>query len=357
MTLQFKNLNVASLDYSSIVNSIKSFLKQEPTLSNLDYDNSSSAVSMLINILATATAYNGVYAQFGYKESFLSTANLLESIVGLASNSSVLLEVKKSASTKVNIQTSSSALDEYTPFNATATDGSSTLFFNIESIPASSAKTISLYSGTEVGQYTNWNFTTNSMVLPLSVDPATINFYTVDLGGVETKWTRVYKSDENSPANQNYFTVINTVNGYLVTTNLPESAAIDTSLTVYAKAIVSNGAKSNDASIEEIAGVSFLTTPDPIGGYDYLTAAQARAKARFAATSQHRCVTRTDYENAILNSGIGDINEESTITVENGNQPCTLKIYVDGLSTENSVRLMNYLSERSVAGINLVYEQ
>ena len=134
MTLNFKNLNVASLDYTDIVNSLKTFLKQEPTLSDLDFDNSASAVSLLCDILATATAYNGVYAQFGYHESFLSTANLLESIVGIASNSSVLLEVKNSAKCTRNVLPLGAAgFSAYYPFTASATDGSEVLFFNIKS--------------------------------------------------------------------------------------------------------------------------------------------------------------------------------------------------------------------------------
>ena len=58
MTIDFKKLNVASLDYSNIVNNKVNFLKQEPTLSDIDWDNSASAANMIVNILATATAYN-----------------------------------------------------------------------------------------------------------------------------------------------------------------------------------------------------------------------------------------------------------------------------------------------------------
>lgn len=358
MTLQFKNLNVASLDYTSIVSSLKSFLKNEPTLANLDYDNNSSAVSMLIDILATATAYNGIYSQFGYKESFLTTASLLESIVGLASNSSVLISVKKSANVTLNVQASTAALSEYTPFTATGTDGSSILFYNTEPIALGSAKTITLYSGFSVGQFTTWDYKSNSMILPLSVDPETISLYMVDSGGTETKWTRVTKSDSNNASGEYYFTVLNTVNGYLVTTNLPESFAIDTIYTVYCKAVLTNGAKGNEASILPATGVTFLTTGTPNGGYEYLLPETARAKVQFAATSQHRCVTLDDYEKAILNSNIGGITQSSSITVANSTSaPCTVNVYVDGLSTTYSNQLMDYLSDRSVAGINLVYTQ
>lgn len=358
MTLQFKNLNVASLDYTSIVTSIKSFLKSEPTLSNIDFDNNASAASMLVDILATATAYNGVYSQFGYKECFLSTASLLPSIVGAASNASVLLEVKKSASSTLNVQTAGTALEDYTPFNGTATDGSSILFFNTQRVPASSAQTITLYSGTSVGQYTNWDYTSNSMTLPLTIDPETISFYMVDNIGVETKWTKVDKSNTANSSGQYYFTVLNTSNGYLVTTNLPESFSITTAYTVYCKAVISNGAKGNQGSISAISGLTFLTTDTPDGGYDYLLPETAKAKVQFAATSQHRCVTLDDYEKAILNSNIGGITQSSDITVANSTTaPCTVNVYVNGLSSSDSTTLVSYLSDRAVAGINVVYSQ
>lgn len=357
MSLEFKNLNVASLDYRTIVNSIRSFLKQEPTLSDLDFDNEASAVNMLVNILATATAYNGVYSQFGYKESFMTTAELLESIVGLASNSSVLLNVKKSASSTRNIQTGTAGLTAYTPFTATATDGSSILFFNTETVPASTAETITLYCGSGVVQYTNWDFTTNSLVVPLTVDPESITLYTVDNSGNEITWTKVTKYDESSGSDQYVFSVLNTVNGYLVTTNLPEAFQIDTTYTVYVKAITSNGSKGNNSTISNLNGVTFLTTSVPSDGYDSLSASEARAKVQFGLSSMHRCVTLADFEKAIINSGIGDIDESSIITVGNDDVPCTVKIYVDGLSEANSILLMSYLSARAVAGVNLVYKQ
>jgi hypothetical protein len=355
MSLNFKNLNVASLDYSEIILSMKSFLKQEPTLKDLDFDNDSSAISLLCNILATGVAYNGVYAQFGYRESFLSTANLLESIVGLASNSSILLEVKKSASTSRSVSISGTTLAAYTPFEATAVDGSSIFFFNIDGLSAGTTDSITLYSGYEVIQYTDWNFNTQSIVLPLTVDPQTISLATVDVYGNETKWTRIEKSDLASPANSYHFTVLNTVNGYLISANLPESYDIPTSDVVYVRAVVSNGSIGNSATITAPSNVTFLTTTTPNGGYDSLSTELARAKVQFAASSQHKCVTLEDYENAILASGISGTNNLTNITVTNGSVPCQIKVYVNGLSSVGQTELMLYLGQRAVAGINLIY--
>jgi hypothetical protein len=91
MSYQLKNLNVASLDFSDIRTSLIKFFKEQPDLADIDFENNASAANMLINILATATAYNGIYAQFGYVNSFATTTTLMQSILGIAANSSVLI--------------------------------------------------------------------------------------------------------------------------------------------------------------------------------------------------------------------------------------------------------------------------
>lgn len=354
MSLDFKKLNVASLNYADIVVSLKKFLKSEPTLSSLDFDNEASATSLLCNILATGAAYNGVYAQFGYHESFLSTATMLPSIVGLASNGSVLLELKKSAQTTRSVSVSGTDLERYTPFTATATNGSQIFFFNMEGLSAGTSGTLTLYSGFEVAQYTDWDFNTQSIVIPLAVDPETIYLYSTDPYGTETVWTRVDKTSfVREPGN--YFTVLNTVNGYLVTINLPESVSLGLDQTVYVRAIVSNGLDGNDAAITSPSNVTFLTTTNVGGGYNSMSVDLAKAKAQFAISAENRCVTLEDYENAILQSGISGTDDISKITVVNSDIPCQIKIYVDGLSASQESALMTYLGSKSVAGINLLY--
>jgi hypothetical protein len=357
MSLNFKNLNVASLDYNEIIQSLKEFLKSEPTLKDLDYDSEASAVNMLLNIMATTTAYNGIYAQMGYKESFLSTATMLSSIMGLASNSSVLIEAKKSASTTRNIIVYGTTLDAYTPFYATSTKGTDLVFFNTEDVSANTTATITLYGGTEVIQYGDWDFNSQSMTLPLEVDPNTITLTIVDTAGNLTQWEKVDKSNPAVTSTGNYFTVLNTVNGYLVTANLPESNSITTDYTVYCRAVISNGSDGNEATLDltnNYAG--FLTVTTPTGGYNTLSASVAKSKVNFEATSQHRCVTLNDFKNAIMVSSIISTTENN-ITVANADQPSTVKIYVNGATESQINQLMTYLGELAVAGTNLIYSQ
>jgi hypothetical protein len=354
MTLDFKKLNVSSLNYADIMSSLKSFLKSEPKLSSLDFDNEGSAINLMCNILATGAAYNGVYAQFGYHESFLSTANLLQSIVGIASNNAVLLEVTKSANVTRSVTISGNTLSAYTPFNAVGIDGSNLFFFNTEGITANTTTTLKLYSGSQVAQYTNWDFNSQSMVIPLTVDPETVQLFSVDISGTETKWTRVDKTSFINGLG-NYFSVLNTVNGYLVTANLPESLPISSSDTLYVRAIVSNGSLGNSAQITAPSNVTFLTSSLPSGGYDNLSVDTAKAKVQFSIAAESRCVTLEDYENAILQSGISGTDDATKITVANGSIPCQVKVYVDGLGIAGQNDLMTYLGTKAVAGVNVIY--
>jgi hypothetical protein len=81
----------------------------------------------------------------------------------------------------------------------------------------------------------------------------------------------------------------------------------------------------------------------------------AKAKFNFNSNSQQRCVTLEDFKTAIYASGINGTDNKSLITVANGTTPCTVKVYVNGLSSSNQSLLLNYLSNLTVAGINVVY--
>jgi hypothetical protein len=357
MTYQLQNLDVSSLDFDDIKTSLVSFFKQQPDLSDLDFDNQASTTNLLINILATVTAYNGIYSQFGYVNSFATTTTLLQSLLGIAANSSVLITPTQGASTTGSISTSGITLQEYSTFLATSTNGANLYFFNIDSVKPNTNTTLTLYSGSQVVSYTNYDYKTQSCQLPYTVDPRTIKFYTAPLNSsTVTTWTRVDQSATASSGNQNTFTVINGPEGYIVTNNFPSAQNITTASTVLIKAVVSNGVSSNNSSLIQRPDVSFLSSTTPTGGYDQISVDRARYQLLFNATGQNRCVTINDFINAILSSGLDGTGDSSLITVQNDpNVPGLVKIYVLGLSDTNQSLLMNYLGTLCVAGITLTY--
>ncbi len=77
-----KRIEVTDLDFDSIKNNLKVFLKQQDQLT--DYDFEGSTMSTLVDVLAYNTHYNAVYANVLANEMFLDSADLRNSIVSHA---------------------------------------------------------------------------------------------------------------------------------------------------------------------------------------------------------------------------------------------------------------------------------
>lgn len=357
MTYNLKNLNVASLDFDDIKRSLTTFLQQQPDLKNLDFSNQASASNLLLNILSTATAYNGVYAQYGYLNSFASTATVLESLMGVASNCSILLIPTSSASSTATV-TASSNLSEYSSFSAKAPNGSDVFFFNIEGITAGQSKSLKLYSGLQTVSYTAYDYDTQSCNIPYTVNPETISFYETDITtGTITRWTRVDKTNTTTTQNNTHFTVKNGANGYIVTNNFSTAKQINTGSTVSVTAVISNGSLGNQSTIVGRNGAVVNAYSIPSGGFDLISINRAKSSLLFKAIGQERCVTANDYKNAIMSSGISGTETETNITIGTTSYPGQVKIYVSGLSESSATSLINYLTPLVPVGISLVYQQ
>jgi hypothetical protein len=358
MTYQLKNLNVSSLDFDDIKNSLINFLEQQSDLKNLDFRNPASSVNMLLNILATVTAYNGVYAQFGFANSFASTATVMESLLGIASNSSVVVAPVQSARVNRTVTTSGVTLEAYSTFRALSSSGANVFFYTTEQILPNTSKSINLYSGTDVVSFTNYDYDIQGCNIPYTVDPDSISMYeTIISTGQVIKWTKVDKFATTETTNNTHFTIINSPSGYLVTNNFNTSKEVQTTSVITIQAVLSNGGIGNNARLYDRPDAIFSTTTLPSGGYDLISVEEAKAKLLFKATGQERCVTLNDYQNAILSSGIPGTNDLSKIFVKNDIYPGQIKIYITDLSSANATSLINLLQEKTPLGINLVYKQ
>lgn len=355
MAYNLSTLNVASLDFTRIKNSLISFLKEQNELKNIDFENPASTANMLMNVFATATAYNGIYAQYGYLNSFATTATTLPAVLGIASNSSVLVEPTKCAKTTRTITTAGATLAAYSAFTASNPNNVKLIFYNVETISPNTTSSISLYCGT-VEEFTEFDYSTLSIPIPYYIDPETISVNVTDTNTNTTvAWKKIDSITKVPTGNQTHYSVINGNIGYIVTTNIPTAKTITTDSKVVVTGIRSSGLLGNNSVISTTSGVSFNTYDLPSGGYDVITVNKAKSQLKFKATSQERCVTVNDYKQAILNSGINGTEDESKILVSSGSIPGQVKIYVTNLEANNQNNLLNYLYEKSLVGIQLVY--
>ncbi len=89
------------LDFDAIRNSLKLYFAQRPEFQ--DYNFEASALSNVLDVLAYNTHYNALLANFALNESFLSTAQLRSSLVGLAGALGYTVGSRKSAFAVVNL--------------------------------------------------------------------------------------------------------------------------------------------------------------------------------------------------------------------------------------------------------------
>ena len=89
------------LDFNTIKNNLKLYLAQQPEFA--DYNFEASGLSNLLDVLAYNTHYNALLANFALNESFLSTAQLRSSIVGLANGLGYTVGSRKASFAVVNL--------------------------------------------------------------------------------------------------------------------------------------------------------------------------------------------------------------------------------------------------------------
>jgi hypothetical protein len=95
------------LDFDAIRDSLKLYFAQRPEFQ--DYNFEASALSNVLDVLAYNTHYNALLANFALNESFLSTAQLRSSLVGLAGALGYTVGSRKAAFAVVNFYVQNAA--------------------------------------------------------------------------------------------------------------------------------------------------------------------------------------------------------------------------------------------------------
>lgn len=95
------SLRIAELDFASIKENLKNYLRSQSEFQDFDFEG--SGMSVLLDILAYNTHYMGFYLNMVGNESFLDTAQLRQSIVSIAKLLNYTPDSRHGAGTKVNI--------------------------------------------------------------------------------------------------------------------------------------------------------------------------------------------------------------------------------------------------------------
>lgn len=321
-------ISSTDLDFNSIRNKLKEYLASQDEFK--DYNFEGSALSNILDVLAYNTHHNALLANFALNESFLSTAQLRSSLVGLAGGlgytvgsrsasfgvvniwvenvsnpSSMTLPAGFSFSTKVdNITYNFKTRETLTAFN----NGNNFYYFQIDG-----NQNVPIYEGTSrsktfVSGSSNEN---DTYVIPVS---------NLDL---DTVVVRVY--DDFSSSNYNLYTNINEAttinqdsriyvlkespNGYYELTfgngvRLGKSPSAGNKIEVLYDVVVgpeANGARTFEAnSTLNGLSVNVVTVANSTGGSYKEDLDSIRKNAPYQYAAQNRMVTAEDYSALIF---------------------------------------------------------
>ena len=194
-------LQVTDLDFDTIKENLKNFLRQQSEFQDYDFDG--SGLNVLLDILAYNTHYNAYYLNMVANESFLDTATIRSSVVSHAkslgyvpfSRSAAVANVTVTISTSLGDPTQSLTIPEGFIFGSNIIDNISYNFNVLDSVTASRIgnefvfENLNIYEGQLVNRSFDYSSATN-----------TKSIFTLPEENIDTKFLKVFvqRSSSNS---------------------------------------------------------------------------------------------------------------------------------------------------------------
>lgn len=318
-------LQITNLDFGSIKSSLKTFLGQQDTLKDYNFD--ASALSVLVDLLAYNTQYNAYYLNMVANEMFLDSSVQRNSVVSHAKllNYTPRSAVASKASIKLQVNqvgTSTLTLPKFTPFISEAIDGVNYTFITKDATTVNVSANTAVFNDVEIieGQAATASYTVNTTSNPkllftisdANIDTSTLvvsvqdsstslvyNTYTRATDYVAlTPTSKVYFLQEGMNGNYEIYFGDGILGATLIDGNVVNISYVSTSGT--------SAFGANSFSIMSSVGGYSNTVISPItsafAGADKESIASIKYTAPKAYAAQGRAVTKEDYIYLIQNN-------------------------------------------------------
>lgn len=371
MTTANTALRVTELDFDSIKNNLKTYLRSQTEFQDFDFEG--SGMGVLLDILAYNTHYMGYYLNMTANEMFLDTAQLRGSVLSHAKMINYIPTSRRGAKAVVNIQvtpsitedrlTNTITIPKYKRFVGSDIDGQNYGFVTLSAnVATKSANTfifsnVAIYQGDVVTRQfimdpgnTKRSFplpsaNIDTSTLTVTVQESTSNTFTSEYFIVNditsiTSNAEVYFIEENQDLNYTiYF-------GDGVIGKKPKNGSVITA--TYLDTV---GERSNNISKYVASGgiaqysdnVSITSIQSSFGGREKETIEQVKFRAPYYFATQNRAVTADDYA-AILTKDYQNIDSVSVWGGEQNDPPVYGKVYIS-LKMKNNFYLTNIEKE------------
>lgn len=371
-------IRVSELDFDTIRNNLKTFLRSQTEFQDFDFEG--SGMSVLLDLLAYNTHYMGYYLNMVGNEMFLDTAQLRASVVSHAKSLNYTSRSRTGARTKINLTVvptdsvdlstipSLITLDKYTPFLGADISGLNYQFLTVNSNTATkSASNTYTFSNVVIrqGEVVTRQYVMNSAsnekrrfkIPSANVDIDTL-VVTVQESATNTDIIVYNKAQDvtlikgNTPV---YFIEEDPDSTYAlqfgdgVIGKKPKDGNI-----IIATYLDSSGTEANNISTFKYTGsattdfgFSAIVTPTAVeksyGGSEKETVEEVRFRAPYFYSTQNRAVTKLDYE-TLVTKDYPTIESVAVWGGEELNPPVYGKIYLS-LKTKSNYELTNLEKE------------
>ena len=322
-------LRVTELDFDSIKNNLKNFLRSQSEFQ--DYDFEGSGMSVLLDILAYNTHYMGYYLNMTGNEMFLDTAQLRKSVLSHAKNINYVPTSAKGALATVNLTVTPSntednvttqiVLSKYSRFLGASLDGVNYNF--VATKPRTAIKYAGQFNFANVdikqGEVTTiqYSMTPDNTKRRFTIPSANVDTETLEVKVIESSTntdstvytlntdvtelrsnSTVYFVEENDDLTYSLYFGDDVIGKKPKNGNIIQLTYIDT------RGSAANGI-SKFVAIDPIGGlyrdnVIVSTVQSSYGGSEKETIEDIRFRAPYAYTSQNRAVTKGDYETLLI---------------------------------------------------------
>jgi len=373
MAVEKSALRVTELDFLSIRENLKTFLRSQSEFQDFDFEGSGMAV--LLDILAYNTHYMGYYLNMVGNEMFLDTAQIRASVLSHAKLMNYVPSSKQGALSKVDILVTPSntednaatsvTLEKYTRLLGYDKDGINYPFVTINSNTALKTNGSFAFSNVFIKQgevitlqylvdstnekrrfeIPSANVDTTSITVSIQESSSNTDTKVYNLAEDITELTAnsmVYFIEENENLNYSFYF------GDGVLGKRPKDGNI-----VICTYLDNVGAQSNNITgftfTDQIGGeykdnVTVSSVVSSYGGSDKESIEQVRFRAPYFYTTQNRAVTKNDYETLLLK----DYNYIDSVSVWGGedNEPVVYgKVYIS-IKTKGNYQLTNFEKEQ-----------
>jgi len=377
------NINLINLDFDTIKDNFKTYLKSQDKFKDYDFDGSN--INVLLDVLSYNTYLNSFYTNMVASEMFLDSAQLRDSVVSHAKELNYLPRSFNSAEAVVNItiNTGSPSITSLTLPKGTSFStriGSNSFTFSTDknivlsgSNGIFTASSTSIYEGEYINESYTIDYTTTNQRFILSnptIDTDSITCTVVEDNGAQVlEYSYATSLIGLTTASQVFFLQpaenekYEIIFGDGIAGRRPKDNAI-----VIVEYRVTNGELPNgafnftsDGPIESFSNVTVTTVLSATGGAVNETLESIRFNAPRHYTTQERAITPDDYE-TLLKINYPEINAVSAYGGEQESPPQYGKVIlsvdikdVEGLPDIKINEYYRFLKDRSPVSIEPVF--